>query len=141
MRNDTSQAVFCSLALTVLWVLGQGKRLMASKKERDRLYLERELNHHKGKKWLTEEVVAEIQRKARGLEGTDEQITGERKKLCQELMKEYGVLELEAVNIISGNGTKDYVNKYHRIRNQIPLDIKRDRVFFDEEEDDSECYD
>lgn len=112
------------------------KKLMASRKERDLLYLEREMNYHKGKNWLTEEVVEEIQRKVRELEGTDNQIIGEKKKLCQKLMKEYGVLELEAVNIISGNRTKDYVNKYQRIKNQIPLDIKRDRAFWDEEEED-----
>lgn len=108
---------------------------MASRKEKDREYLERELKYHKGK-WLTDEVVIEYQKRVRELEGTEEQITGERRKLGQELMEEYGLLELEAVNIISGNGTKDYINKYQRIREQRPLDIQKNRIILDNEEDD-----
>lgn len=109
--------------------------MMASRKERDREYLERELKSHKGK-WLTEEIVVSFQKKTGELAGTEGQITGERKVLCQKLMNEYGVTELEAVNILGKcGGTKDYVNKYRRIREQIPLDIRKDRILEDVEDD------
>lgn len=110
---------------------------MASRKERDREYLERELKYHNKEKWLTEEIVVSFQKKAEELAGTEGQITGERKVLCQKLMNEYGVTELEAANILGKfGGTKDYVNKYRRIREQIPLNIQKNRIILDDEEDD-----
>lgn len=107
---------------------------MASRHETINKYLRRELKYHKGG-WLTEEVVEEFQRKAENLSDTDAQIIGERRELCQQLMEEYGVLECEAVNIMNGCGGRDYVNKYHRIRNQISLDIKRDQKIKEDEGD------
>ena len=40
------------------------------------------------------------------------------------LMEEFGVTQLEATNILNGFHVADYVNKYYRIQNKIPLDIK-----------------
>ena len=54
--------------------------------------------------------------------------TGEMKgkmyELMLELMEEYGVTQLEATNILNGYHVADYVSKYYRIQNLIPLDIK-----------------
>ena len=45
--------------------------------------------------------------------------------MCFEIMEEYGIDEIEATNIINGYGSKNYVVKYSRIRNQVPLRIRR----------------
>ncbi len=39
-------------------------------------------------------------------------------------MEEYGVTQVEAINILNGYHIADYVNKYQRIQNLIPLDVK-----------------
>jgi len=69
---------------------------MASRKE-DKEYLEKALNHHRGK-WLNAEIIAEYQKKAAKLPDNNRQLTGERRTLCYQLMDECGVTELEAVN-------------------------------------------
>ena len=38
----------------------------------------------------------------------------------EELQKEYGVTELEAINILNENNVDDYLNKYYRIQHRIP---------------------
>ena len=45
-------------------------------------------------------------------------------ELMSELMEEYGVTQVEAINILNGYHIADYVNKYQRIQNLIPLDVK-----------------
>ncbi len=94
------------------------------RREAELKYLKRELQSHKGK-WLTEEEVRKIQKRAEKLPNTDGQMIGERRKLCFEIMEEYGIDEIEATNIINGYGSKNYVVKYSRIRNQVPLRIRR----------------
>ena len=44
---------------------------------------------------------------------------GERRRLRIELQERYGLLEIEAINILNGYGISDYVNKYYQIRNEI----------------------
>ena len=41
-------------------------------------------------------------------------------------MEEYGVEEIEAINIINGGNSYDCIAKYERIRTQTPLMIKKD---------------
>ncbi|MBQ9142925.1 MAG: hypothetical protein IJX63_14225 [Lachnospiraceae bacterium] len=106
---------------------------MNSRLQRDKEYLKREYRTHKGE-WLTIEAVTEFQRLADKLQDVSGQISGEKRKLCMRLVKEYGVTELEAVNIINGNHVMDYVAKYERIRNQVPLYIKNDKAQKEEEE-------
>ena len=74
-------------------------------------------------RWLTIEAVEEFQRLAKKLQDINGQLIGERRKLCERLMKEYGVTELEATNIVNGNSVMDYLKKYDRIRTQTPLQI------------------
>lgn len=112
---------------------GYEEKYMASRQEAYNKYLHLELKYHKGS-WLTDDVVAEFRKRAENLSGTNGQIVGGRRELCLQLMEEYGVLECEAVNILNGYGGRDYVNKYQMIKNQIPLDIKKDRFVEDEEE-------
>ena len=83
------------------------------------------LHTHKGK-FLTAEAVKEYQQRALKLHGTNSQMTGERRKLCEQLMDEYSVTELEAINIVNGRDSSDYIAKYERIRTQTSLRIKKD---------------
>lgn len=90
--------------------------------------------NHKGK-WLTAEVAEAYQKRVRLLEGTSCGMTGQKYELMLELMEEYGVTQLEAVNILDGFHVADYVNKYYRIQNKIPLDIKEKNASKKEEQE------
>ena len=102
------------------------------RKEAELKYLKKKLISHKGK-WLTEDAVEEIQKRAEKLPDTYGQMIGERRKLCFEIMEEYDIDEIEATNIINGRWAANYVTKYYRIRNQIPLDIKKKKNETEEE--------
>ena len=79
--------------------------------------------NHKGK-WLTAEVAEQYQARVRLLGMPSYEMTGKKYELMMELMREYGVTQLEATNVLNGFHVADYVNKYYRIQNKIPLDIK-----------------
>lgn len=66
---------------------------------------------HKGK-WLTWDAVNECRRRAQNLKKSSGEITKELRLLVLELMDEYGVTEIEAINIVNGYNTADYVQKY-----------------------------
>lgn len=51
---------------------------------------------------------------------------GERRKLCKQIMEEYGITEIEATNILNGYCAYDYIAKYERIRTQTPLKIRKE---------------
>ena len=72
-------------------------------------------------KWLTKEIAKQYEAKSliyRLLE--DNQYKGKVRELSRELQREYGVTELEAINILNGKNVDDYINKYNRIRYKIP---------------------
>lgn len=46
-------------------------------------------------------------------------------RLSGELMKIYGVTEVEAINILHGKNIGDYINKYERIKNRTPVNTKK----------------
>ena len=73
---------------------------------------------HKGE-WLTLEVAIEYWHKANTLASKNPVDVGERRELRIELQERYGLQEIEAINILNGNGISDYVNKYYRIKNEI----------------------
>ena len=50
------------------------------------------------------------------------------RKLGQELQESYGVTEMEAINILNEHNVADYVAKYHRIKNMIPLRINQQEI-------------
>lgn len=78
---------------------------------------------HKGK-WLTMSEVEKYQARVSLLENPSNEMIGKKYEIMLELMEEYGVTQLEATNILNGFHVADYVNKYYRIQNKIPLDIK-----------------
>lgn len=96
---------------------------MASRREEYKKWLKKSLEYHHGK-WLTMEAVLYYRKLGAKLQDFGKNMSGERKKLCLQLMDEYGVTEIEAFNIVNGNGGMDYVAKYERIRTQTPLILK-----------------
>lgn len=78
---------------------------------------------HKGL-WLTSEVARKYAAKSwiyRVQNGN--QYTGKVREIGEELRKLYGLTEIEARNILFEHNVSDYVNKYDRIRNLIPLGV------------------
>ena len=75
----------------------------------------KQFQEHEGS-WLTIEACADYRRKAEKLSDHGGQDIGERRRLRIELQEEYGLLEIEAINIINGTGARDYVAKYDLIR-------------------------
>lgn len=98
---------------------------------REQAYMEvlEQNKEHKGY-WLTEEVAyryakeAKIYRRIYG-----EQYIGEIRSLGEELQKQYGVTEIEAINILFERNVRDYVNKYYRLRKMIPNDVNQEKIF------------
>lgn len=83
---------------------------------------------HKGK-WLTLEVAQKYEAKSwiwRVISG--EQYIGKVREIEEELQDEYGVTELEAINILRGFHHADYVNKYDRIRRKIPNYVDEQKI-------------
>ena len=79
-----------------------------------------EYNRHKGG-WITADVARMYAAKSwiwRVL--ADGQYIGKVREIGEELQKEYGVTELEAINILNENNVDDYLNKYYRIQHRIP---------------------
>jgi hypothetical protein len=55
---------------------------------------------------------------------TNRDATSQR-RLADELMKIYGVTDIEAINILHGRNVGDYISKYERIKDRIPVNIKK----------------
>ena len=82
-------------------------------------YLKIEYASHKGD-WLTDSVCMEYHRQAKAMNGFGNQDIGEKRKLREELQERYGLLETEAINILDGVRSRDYIEKYkliHAIQN------------------------
>ena len=88
----------------------------------------KEKNAHKGE-WITLEAAEEYFLKANALSSKNPVDVGERRQLRIELQERYGLLEIEAINILNGNGIGDYVNKYYRIKNEIVASTEGDTDF------------
>ena len=99
--------------------------MAASDKELERLLQEKA--KHRGE-WLTAEAAADYRKRAEALQNAAAgQDIGERRRLRVELQEKYGLLEIEAVNILNGYHTSFYVDKYYRLKNCIPLQTDRDK--------------
>lgn len=87
-------------------------------KEMERLLNEQ--RKHKGQ-WLTKEAVDHYYEQAQKCSGDNAQDIGARRQLRKELQEQFGLLEIEAVNILNGVHGAFYVEKYNHIRNCTPL--------------------
>jgi len=88
----------------------------------------KEHNNHKGA-WIDENTVRLYRKQAKWfLSIMGYQYIGAVRELGEELQEKYGVTEEEAINILRGYHLKDYVNKYYRIKNLIPLNVDVDFI-------------
>lgn len=92
--------------------------MMTDNKELERLVNEK--NKHKGE-WLTEEAVAYYQEKAKNVSQSNHQDIGAKHALRQELQERFGLLEIEAINILNGFYARFYIEKYKRIKDCLPM--------------------
>lgn len=107
---------------------------MTKAEEREMKRLLNERDKHKGS-WLTAEVVSEYQRRAARLVMSGNQDVGARRILRKELQEKYGLLEIEAINILNGFHAAFYVEKYRRIQNCLPWQGNPDKANVLENED------
>lgn len=98
---------------------------MAEDREYKRLLNEN--RKHRGE-WLTEEDALEYIKRAENLANLGRQDSGLRRELRREFQERFGLLEIEAINILNGFYVAFYVDKYYRIKNLIKLskDDKKD---------------
>ena len=66
---------------------------------------------------ISYEVVQEYRKRALALETMGSDVVVWRYKLARELQLEYGVTQLEAINILNGHNVGDYIQKYESIGN------------------------
>lgn len=88
---------------------------------------------HKGQ-WLTKEAVDYYYEQAQKCSGNDSQDIGQRRQLRRELQERFGLLEIEAVNILSGVHGAFYVEKYNRVRNCTPLKSESTKSVLEKED-------
>lgn len=92
--------------------------------------LRRAYDKHKGE-WLDTETAYEYFRRAQNLEPNGGQDIGEWRSLRIELQERYGLLELEAFNILRGLNIREYVGKYERMRDMMPLKGELESIYGD----------
>lgn len=86
-------------------------------------YVKKQNALHQGE-WLTDSVARQYEEKAWPyLYINGKQYTGFVRELGIDLQKNYGVTELEAINILNGYHIGDYVHKYYCIKNLIPQGV------------------
>lgn len=100
-------------------------------KEMERLLNEQ--RKHKGQ-WLTKEAVDYYYEQAQKCTCGASGDVGQRRRLRKELQERFGLLEIEAVNILSGVHGAFYVEKYNRIRNCTPLKSDSTKGVLDKED-------
>ena len=100
-------------------------------KEMERLLNEQ--RKHKGQ-WLTKEAVDYYYEQAQKCSSNNSQDIGQRRQLRKELQERFGLLEIEAVNILSGVHGPFYVEKYNRIRNCTPLKSESTKSVLEKED-------
>ena len=103
----------------------------------DQREVDRLMNEHQKHKglWLTAEAVTEYQKRAKRASTVGDQDVGARRALRLELQEKYGLLEIEAINILNGFHAAFYVEKYRRIQNCLPWNTDPAKINLIETED------
>lgn len=91
-------------------------------------------NKHQGK-FITENVVKQYRARALELDKKNGQDINARRALRLELQKEYGLLEIEAFNILRGMNVQDYLVKYHKIEHGDIQEYRKAEVEKHQEKD------
>lgn len=98
---------------------------MAKEKvDRAQLRIDEENMQHRGE-WLTQEVCDRYREEAESINEFDPQDVRRHRELRWKLQEEYGLTEVEAINILNGNNISDYLLKYRRIMNREPIIEKK----------------
>lgn len=105
--------------------------MASTDKEMERLINEQ--RKHKGQ-WLTKEAVDHYYERAQKCSSDNAQDIGARRQLRKELQEQFGLLEIEAVNILNGVHGAFYVEKYNRIRNCTPLKSESTKSVLEKED-------
>lgn len=90
------------------------------KRDREQERIDKEFENHKGD-FITREVCEEYRRLGEELNRVDCQDVDRHKELCRELQRDYGVTQIEAINIVNGFHIAEYISKYERIKNRTPI--------------------
>ena len=99
---------------------GDQKDQKKSKEERAREWVRKQHDEHKGL-WLAAAACEEFQKRAKYCAGNDGSDIGMRRALRKEFQEMYGLLEIEAINILSGYHVSDYLRKYYMIEHQLTV--------------------
>ncbi len=93
-----------------------------------------------GFEWLTYDIANRYYKKASEAKTPTNEMVGRLLELRDELVHKYGITEIEAINILYGYHISEYVEKYHRICNLIPVktDTKKAMKLFEDSESDSQ---
>ena len=112
-------------------VKGMWEERKRGEKSDPQTWIEKQHDRHvkNGFKWLDFKAVNQYYK----LYASSNKTTGIQKALCDELTQIYGVTEVEALNILRGFNTEDYINKYERIRTKTSVNVKK-KVKNEEEE-------
>ena len=83
---------------------------------------------HKGD-WLTKEVAYKYAAKSWVYRVVYfNQYINEVREMGEELQEKYGVTEIEAINTLFEHNVDDYIYKYYRIKNLIPLKVNQQEI-------------
>ena len=132
-ENAGGRTVYNSYVIDDGWHLPEevmeaiGFRIQSTLKQRYREIC-REHDLHRGN-WLTESVARKYEAKSwvyRVWLGN--QYIKQVREIGEELQREYGVTELEAINIMNGRNVAAYVSKYYRMQHRIPLPVNQQAI-------------
>lgn len=102
--------------------------IQRARKDAQKLVVEQNKKHEG--QWIDENIAKSYADKALAyLALYNGQYIGRVRELGEELQRIYGVTELEAINILRNEHIDDYVRKYYRIKNMIPLYINEELIF------------
>lgn len=92
-----------------------------------------------GYKWIDKDVTDEYRKKALAL-GDNPTNVGGMRQLCDELQHIYGLVEVEALNILNGHNVNDYISKYYRLQHRIPTLLIRRKEYEDDDNQSNEDW-
>ena len=75
--------------------------------------------HRANAEWLTREICSEYEKRTRALSGDNAADVGARRELRIELQQRCDISEIEAINILNGYCTGEYISKYERMRAMV----------------------
>ena len=72
-------------------------------------------------KWLTEDIANTYQLIIQDLNLDNSEDIDIRRKIRSALQEQYGITEIEAINVLNGHNVSDYILKYHKLKSAMVL--------------------